>query len=176
MAPAVAPAAKAQGRGKRRRRGMRARDGYRKWYPARSSSGAGAWALQVQEQWYRSLEAGAGMERGSAGSRGRHWNRHGRAAAQVAAPEAAALGSGTGSGAPGGQSPYSGAKPGSGVIQRGAGAGPPGSGGPRRGGPGGLGPGGSGGIRIGQRHARTERLQAAAFQAGTRKTKTSWES
>ncbi len=54
-------------------------------------------------------------------------------------------GGGTGKGGPGGQSPYSGAKPGSGVIQRGSGAGPSGSGGPRRGGPGGLGPGGTGG-------------------------------
>jgi len=54
-------------------------------------------------------------------------------------------GTGTGSPAPAVQSPYSGAKPGSGMIQRGSGAGPAGSGGPRRGGPGGLGPGGSGG-------------------------------
>ncbi len=54
-------------------------------------------------------------------------------------------GTGAGGGAPASQSPYSGARPGSGVIQRGSGAGPSGSGGPRRGGPGGLGPGGSGG-------------------------------
>ena len=60
-------------------------------------------------------------------------------------PGGTGAGSGPGSGVPGGQSPYSGAKPGSGVIQRGSGAGPSGSGGPRRGGPGGLGPGGSGG-------------------------------
>jgi len=60
-------------------------------------------------------------------------------------PGGTGTGGGTGGGTPGGQSPYSGAKPGSGVIQRGAGAGPSGSGGPRRGGPGGLGPGGPGG-------------------------------
>ncbi|MGA7793502.1 MAG: PilZ domain-containing protein [Candidatus Acidiferrales bacterium] len=60
-------------------------------------------------------------------------------------PVGAGTGGGQGSGAPSGQSPYSGAKPGRGVIQRGAGSGPAGSGGPRRGGPGGLGPGGPGG-------------------------------
>ena len=61
----------------------------------------------------------------------------------------AAAGGGTGRGAPGGQSPYSGAKPAGGVVQRGSGGGPSGSGGPRRGGPGGLGPGGSGGVGAG---------------------------
>ena len=64
----------------------------------------------------------------------------------VGEPAGTSAGSGPGGGGPGGhQSPYSGAKPGSGVIQRGAESGPAGSGGPRRGGPGGLGPGGSGG-------------------------------
>jgi hypothetical protein len=53
------------------------------------------------------------------------------------------VGSGTSSGVPGGQSPYSGAKPGDGVIQRGTGGGPSGSAGPRRGGPGSPGPGGT---------------------------------
>lgn len=56
---------------------------------------------------------------------------------------------GSGAGGGGAQSPYSGAKPGSGVLQRGSGSGPAGSGGPRRGGPGGLGPGGSGGTGTG---------------------------
>src|SRR5579864_1180900 len=52
---------------------------------------------------------------------------------------------GAGGGAPAGQSPYSGARPGSEDLQHGVEIGPPGSGGPNRGGPGGLGPGGSGG-------------------------------
>lgn len=47
------------------------------------------------------------------------------------------------SGTPSGQSPYSGAKPGDGVLQRGPGASPSGSGGTPSGGRGGLGPGGS---------------------------------
>ncbi len=80
---------------------------------------------------------GAGTTSGGAGA--------GTGAGAGSGPSDVGTGSAAGGGAPGGPSPYSGAKPGSGVIQRGAGAGPSGSGGPRRGGPGGLGPGGSGG-------------------------------
>src|SRR5580700_10234862 len=54
-------------------------------------------------------------------------------------------GSGAGDGAPVGQSPYSGARPGSEDLQHGVETGPPGSEGPNRGSPGGLAPGGSGG-------------------------------
>ena len=100
-----------------------------------TSGGTGTSAVGVQ------TKSGAGSESGgSSGGTG-------------GGPAGAAKGGGTAGAVPDAQSPYSGAKPGSGVLQRGAvTTGPSGSGGPRKGGPGGLGPGGSGGHGSGSGH------------------------
>src|SRR5579862_3147420 len=100
-----------------------------------TSGGTGTSAVGVQ------TKSGAGSESGgSSGGTG-------------GGPAGAAKGGGTAGAVPDAQSPYSGAKPGSGVLQRGAvTSGPSGSGGPRKGGPGGLGPGGSGGHGSGSGH------------------------
>jgi hypothetical protein len=92
------------------------------------------------------VESGDGPGGGSGGDRqgtGGAGSTEGNAGGGSGVGNEAGGASGQGNGATGDQSPYSGARPGSGVIQRGAGAGPSWTGGPRGGGPGG--PGGSSG-------------------------------